>query len=140
MPAAPVTAQPGRPGTQPGQGRTQPSTEKKDDKDKSKDSRQPQKSSSQSRDLEPRMTVAVHEPSNSLVVTAPRQLFEEVQELARMIDERNRKSVRIMNLPGGVAVEDLQNALFGSSTATGSPARCTNKNTMIDTPNRTTTP
>ena len=66
------------------------------------------------------MTVAVHEPSNSLVVTAPRQLFEEVQELARMIDERNRKSVRIMNLPGGVAVEDLQNALFGSSTATGS--------------------
>lgn len=114
--AAPAT---GQPGTQPSQGRTQPSTEKKDDKDKSKDSRQPQKSSSQSRDLEPRMTVAVHEPSNSLVVTAPRQLFEEVQELARMIDERNRKSVRIMNLPGGVAVEDLQNALFGGSTATG---------------------
>ena len=115
--AASAAGQPGRPGSQPASQRPPASNDKKDDK--GKDPKQSQKSSAQSRDLEPRMTVAVHEPSNSLVVTAPRQLFEEVQELAQIIDERNRKSVRILNLPGGVAVEDIQNALFGGETAPG---------------------
>jgi type II secretory pathway component GspD/PulD (secretin) len=48
------------------------------------------------RNLEPRMTVAVHESSNSLVVTAPDQLFQEVEQLAKLLDARSKKSVVVI--------------------------------------------
>jgi type II secretory pathway component GspD/PulD (secretin) len=50
----------------------------------------------QARDLSPKLTVAVHEPSNSLIVTAPDQLFAEVEKLANWIDSRNEHTVRII--------------------------------------------
>ena len=71
---------------------------------------------------EPQMTIAVHEPSNSLVVTAPNSLFEEVERLAQVVDERNRKSVRILNLPSGVELEQLKGVLSGQQ-ATGAGSR-----------------
>ncbi|MBB76504.1 MAG: hypothetical protein CMJ75_18525, partial [Planctomycetaceae bacterium] len=37
---------------------------------------------------EPKMTIAVDERSNSLIVTAPEQLFREVEELVHLIDQK----------------------------------------------------
>ena len=37
---------------------------------------------------EPKMTIAVDERSNSLIVTAPEQLFREVEELVQLIDQK----------------------------------------------------
>jgi len=48
------------------------------------------------RDLEPKLTVAVHEPSNSLIVTAPPQLFAEVEQLALAIDARGEQSITVV--------------------------------------------
>jgi hypothetical protein len=67
--------------------------------------------------LEPRMTVAVHEPSNSLIITAPDQLFREVERLALLIDQRSRKKVEIVTLPDTSAVESLREIFSGNSRA-----------------------
>ncbi len=47
-------------------------------------------------DLEPKMTVAVHEASNSLIVTAPKQLFAEVEKLAKLIDSRGEQAIEVI--------------------------------------------
>ncbi|HAD57884.1 MAG TPA: general secretion pathway protein [Planctomycetaceae bacterium] len=128
---------------QPGQqGRPQENQKNNDDRksdDKGKDNnkgRPPQaqqKGGSAGQSGEPQMTIAVHEPSNSLIITAPRSLFEEVRQLAQIVDERNRKSVRILNLPSGVELEQLQGVLSGQQgTAAGSryaPARTSSSST-----------
>lgn len=49
------------------------------------------------KNLEPQMTLAVHEPSNSLIVTAPEQLFLEVQELAMLIDSRSEQTMQVLS-------------------------------------------
>ena len=43
------------------------------------------------------MTIAIHEPSNSLIVTAPEQLFQEVSQLVKLIDARSVQSVEIIS-------------------------------------------
>ncbi len=48
------------------------------------------------RNSEPAMTVAVHEASNSLIITAPDQLFAEVEQLVRLVDKRAEKAVEIV--------------------------------------------
>lgn len=63
------------------------------------------------RDLEPKMTITVHQPSNSLVVTAPEALFVEVEKLALLLDERSRQTIRILNVPDSVPLEYLQQVL-----------------------------
>ena len=65
------------------------------------------------------MTIAVHEPSNSLIVTAPDHLFREVEQLAKVIDQRSQKSVRIVKVPETVAIESLQE-IFSGGVLTGS--------------------
>lgn len=45
---------------------------------------------------EPKMTIAVHELSNSLIVTAPEPLFREVEQLAKLIDSRSKRSVVVI--------------------------------------------
>jgi len=65
------------------------------------------------RSLEPQMTIAVHEPSNSLIVTAPEQLFKEVRQLAMEIDLRSKRSVEIIQVPDGVDLEALQRIFTG---------------------------
>jgi type II secretory pathway component GspD/PulD (secretin) len=105
--------QPG--GTQPGQ-RPAPQPEKQDNDKKSSKKElvaQPAKT------LEPKMTIAVHEPSNSLIVTAPDHLFREVEQLAKVIDSRSQQSVRLVKVPGTVAIESLQE-IFSGGVRTGS--------------------
>lgn len=48
------------------------------------------------RDLEPKLTVAVHAASNSLIVTAPEQLFKEVEQLARLLDTRSEQTIEVL--------------------------------------------
>lgn len=81
------------------------------------------KSAGGSEQKEPGMTIAVHEPSNSLIVTAPEQLLTEVEGLVAQIDERNRKSIRIIELPKDMEFDLLQDFLSGEKTITGSRSR-----------------
>ena len=76
-------------------------------------------SKTESKNLEPTMTIAVHERSNSLIVTAPDHLFREVEQLAKVIDQRSQKSVRIVKVPETVAIESLQE-IFSGGVRTGS--------------------
>ena len=70
------------------------------------------------KDLEPKMTIAVHEPSNSLIVTAPEQLFAEVEKLARSIDSRGEQTVEVIAPINGELIElVLQQVLLGESPA-----------------------
>ncbi|MEE2641660.1 MAG: secretin N-terminal domain-containing protein [Planctomycetota bacterium] len=61
---------------------------------------------------EPRMTIAVHEPSNSLIVTAPEPLFLEVEKLVKLIDSRSVQTVEILKVRRPLA-NDLQMILSG---------------------------
>jgi len=76
------------------------------------------------RNLEPQMTVAVHEPSNSLVVTAPDQLFEEVQRLVMAIDVRAEQTVEVVAPANGAIFETLlQQVMLGETgTSSGRPS------------------
>lgn len=70
--------------------------EKGDSDSKKSSAKSPKSSAAPVRDLEPKMTVAVHEPSNSLIVTAPDTLFEQVEKLAREIDSRGEQAVEVV--------------------------------------------
>ncbi len=125
-------SQPGAP-QQPGQ--REAAAEKKAGADKKSGKEQPAKkggASQAGRNLEPKMTVAVHERSNSLIVTAPEQLFQEVEQLAKLIDTRSQQTVRFIRVPDGVAVDSLRQAFSGgtrvSRGATSSPARSKKSN------------
>jgi type II secretory pathway component GspD/PulD (secretin) len=100
--------QPG--GSQPGQ-RPAPQSEKQSTDKKSSSKKelvaQPAKT------LESQMTIAVHESSNSLIVTAPDHLFREVEQLAKIIDTRSQKAVRLVKVPASVAIESLQEIFSG---------------------------
>ena len=108
--------QPQKPGQNP-----QGNDPKKEGNEKKGEQAPKGKSQSQpTRDLEPKMTVAVHEPSNSLIVTAPQQLLDEVEKLAMTIDARSRRGVRIMTVQDGAVVDSVQQIFgFGSSSTSG---------------------
>ncbi|MFK8113709.1 MAG: secretin N-terminal domain-containing protein [Rubripirellula sp.] len=81
------------------------------------------------RDLEPKMTIAVHQPSNSLIVTAPEQLYKEVEKLAMSIDQRNERTVEIVAPLNGLLYESvLQQMLLGQEP---------NRNRTTSSSNRT---
>jgi hypothetical protein len=69
------------------------------------------------------MTIAVHEPSNSLIVTAPEQLFKEVERLAKQIDARNEQAVEIIVPTNMSAVRSLleNGFLGGPKSGSGRP-------------------
>ncbi|MEM9587877.1 MAG: secretin N-terminal domain-containing protein [Planctomycetota bacterium] len=69
------------------------------------------------KNLEPQMTLAVHQPSNSLIVTAPDQLFEEVRRLVEVIDTRSEQAVEVFVPANDVIVQ----ALMESGALTGVP-------------------
>jgi len=91
------------------------------------------------KNLEPTMTVAVHEPSNSLIVTAPKSLFEEVKQLARMIDSRGEQAVQVVVPSSAAAMEAvLQSVLSGdlrssSSRSSSSYSRSTSSSSSSRT-------
>ncbi len=88
------------------------------DKEGSKKASSRQPSGQPERDLEPKMTIAVHEPSNSLIVTAPEQLFREVEQLARAIDSRGEQIVEVITPVNGAAMEAmLREVLLGEDVA-----------------------
>jgi type II secretory pathway component GspD/PulD (secretin) len=72
--------------------------------------------------LEPMMTIAVHEPSNSLIVTAPEQLFQEVEKLAKSIDSRAAQTVEVITPVNGAVFESvLQQFLLGEEAGPRAP-------------------
>ncbi len=71
-------------------------------------------------DLEPKMTIAIHEPSNSLIVTAPDQLFEQVRKLAELIDQRSEKSVAILSSANTALLQSVLSPVSGQRTGTSS--------------------
>ncbi|MCM2372681.1 secretin N-terminal domain-containing protein [Aporhodopirellula aestuarii] len=79
------------------------------------------KAASQPKDLAPKMTVAVHEPSNSLVITAPDSLLKEVEELVSLIDTRGEQAIEVV-VPSNVYVveEALQGMLIETSRSSRS--------------------
>lgn len=87
-------------------------------KDKKESKKQPPKPASQkARDMEPKMTLAVHESSNSLIVTAPEQLFKEVETLAMTIDSRNEQIIQVITPSNSRVLETvLQEILLGQSS------------------------
>ncbi|KAA5544699.1 general secretion pathway protein [Roseiconus nitratireducens] len=88
-----------------------------------RDDRQPpaRGGAAKGQDDEPKMTLAVHEPSNSLIVTAPDQLFEEVERLAKVIDGRGEQVVRVLTPSNSNVIEEvLQQVMLGQSA---SPSR-----------------
>ncbi|MGB1708652.1 MAG: secretin N-terminal domain-containing protein, partial [Rubripirellula sp.] len=74
--------------------------------------------------LEPQMTIAVHEPSNSLVITAPEQLFQEVERLVKVIDVRGQQTIEVVAPANGLIYETLLQQVMlgqeGSSSRTSS--------------------
>ncbi|MGI9471424.1 MAG: secretin N-terminal domain-containing protein [Rubripirellula sp.] len=111
--------QPGQPGQQGGQPvQREP---QRDDEKQSKKAAPKKPSATAAKSLEPKMTVAVHEPSNSLIVTAPEQLFKEVEKLARAIDFRGEQTVEVVAPINGAVFETLlQQVMLGE---TGTPSR-----------------
>ncbi len=70
-------------------------------------------------DTEPKMTLAVHDPSNSLIVTAPDALFDKVEKLARSIDTRGEQAIEVITPMNGVVFEAvLQELLLGQEPTT----------------------
>ena len=80
-----------------------------------KSKKEPSKSGSSTapKNPEPKMTIAVHELSNSLVVTAPAALFQEVAALAKQIDSRSEQTVRIIEQPNTTEIESQLLRVFG---------------------------
>ena len=94
----------------------------------------PSKNSQPARSLEPKMTIAVHEASNSLIVTAPKQLFLEVEKLALSIDARNEQTVQVIAPINGLYIESvLQQVMLGES-ATGTQSRPSSSGSSRPTP------
>jgi type II secretory pathway component GspD/PulD (secretin) len=111
------TGQPGSPQQAAAAAAQAAKAEKQKEKEKGDDKADPRKSGGQApRNLEPKMTIAVHEPSNSLIVTAPEQLFKEVEQLAMQIDLRSKQSVRVITVPDGMEFESLQRFFSGGAS------------------------
>ncbi len=69
--------------------------------------------STQTRDLTPKMTIAVHEPSNALIITAPEQLFKEAEKLAMTIDARAKQEIEILSPMNGDIYEAVLMQMLG---------------------------
>lgn len=54
----------------------------------------------QTRTQTPTMTMAVNERSNSLIIRAPEQLFQEVSELLRLVDESAAQTTQVISVRG----------------------------------------
>ncbi|MEM9368796.1 MAG: secretin N-terminal domain-containing protein [Planctomycetota bacterium] len=64
-------------------------------------------------DNEPKMTIAVHEASNSLIVTGPPQLFARAKRLAEMVDQRGEQTIQILSPSDPLVVESALLRLMG---------------------------
>ncbi|MGB7323795.1 MAG: secretin N-terminal domain-containing protein, partial [Rubripirellula sp.] len=71
------------------------------------------------RNLEPRMTVAVHEATNSLIITAPEALLAEVESLIERIDSRGEQAVEVITPMNSEIYGLLLQQLTSEEKATG---------------------
>ena len=98
-----------------------PAPDPKASKSKADDQKQPESTkATEPKDLAPKMTVAVHEPSNSLIVTAPDSLLQQVDSLIQKIDSRGEQSIEVIVPTNVLAVEA---ALEGLMIETSSSRR-----------------
>ena len=106
--------------------------------DRDKKSNSKTTTSAPKRDLEPKMTVAVHEPSNSLIVTAPQQLFDEVNQLAMAIDARSEQTLEVIMPANAAAVDSMLRQVFlgERETSRGSQSRSTSSSSQGDSSQR----
>ena len=86
------------------------------------------------------MTLAVDMQSNSIVVTAPSQLADEVEKLIRDIDMEGRQSVHVIPLRSmdTLRVQESLKNLFGDQIRTGAAAPAVRTNPTPRTTPRTT--
>ncbi len=57
------------------------------------------------------MSIAVHQVSNSIVVTAPETLFQDIKQLIDRLDQQSEQSVEVIYYPSSEGVEMLREAL-----------------------------
>lgn len=62
---------------------------------------------------EPKFTLAVDSRSNSLIVTAPKQLADEVEQLAKHVDTNGAQTISVISLKGGASTQYVREALEG---------------------------
>ena len=130
--------QPGQPGQQPGQPRAPQKSDPREAESKSKKGAPPPKAAS-ARDLEPKMTIAVHEPSNSLVVTAPERLYQEVERLVKVIDVRGEQTIEVVTPANGLIYEALiQEVMLGEEGAARRTSSSSSRSTSSSSSSRST--
>lgn len=80
--------------------------------------------SQQSANQEPKMTLAVDKRSNSIVVTAPEQLFNEVEELLLSLDQKGAQKIQVLPTPRGSTdrVKQTLDSLFRERTRVSTSA------------------
>jgi len=111
-------------GGKPGQSAAQTAASRSRDDDARKSSKANPKAAGGGEDVstEPKMTVTVHQPSNSLIVTAPDELFVQVVQLAESIDQRSEQTVEVMT-PSSAALQAIMQPGFFGGTVTGGSSR-----------------
>jgi hypothetical protein len=65
------------------------------------------------------MALSVHEPSNSLIVTAPDSLYSEVEKLVSIIDTRSEESIQVISPKNPEAVQTLLEDMLGGDSRRG---------------------
>lgn len=91
------------------------------------------------RGSKPTMAVAVHESSNSLVITAPDALFAEVEQLVASVDKRSERAVRVITATNGINLEMIEQVLAeqaGNSSRTSTPSRSSSSSSTSRTKGR----
>lgn len=137
--ARPPAAAGGGNGDRPQQPR--PNDNDSQDRDKKSDNKkQPKSAAGQAIDLEPKMTLAVHEPSNSLIVTAPDHLFQEVEQLAKVIDRRGEQTVQVFSPSNdevmGAILEELFEGQSSSRSTSSSRSNSSSRNSASSSRSR----
>ncbi len=114
-----------QPGSPPAPVAKNPEPDSRDSRNKNEEPGKKTKLSSDSRALEPMMTIAIHEPSNSLIVTAPDQLFQEVEQLVKAIDQRSQQTVEVLSSSNAILLQSIlqPNSQTGSASRSSSSER-----------------
>ncbi len=92
------------------------SNDSRDDRDKKADSKLAVAKGQAIMDRAPKMTIAAHEPSNSIIVTAPQQLFQEVERLANVIDSMAEQTVEVIAPSNGAVFESVLMRYLGQES------------------------
>lgn len=84
-------------------------TQRTNDKDRGANG--PENKIQTSRNQEPQMSIAVHEVSNSIIVTAPDTLFQEIKQLIEKLDQQSEQAVEVIYYPSAEGIGMLREAL-----------------------------